>query len=693
MRRGIILSFLILLSVPLTANASLASETPETAEQRIVVTLDPAAHEVTGESTVVLNPRGAATLSFALSPDATVRRVTVEGREVPVRFAGGIVSVGLPPEARKGSVRVGIGYSARFNDPLPGRGAPTEDPSYGVNGVISPEGTFLGGGVAWYPRPPGLPRKRTVEVTAPAGVEAITAGRRLARESAGGKSVSVWAEAHPVEDLSLSAGPYLITERKAGALPLYTYFNADDAPLAAAYLDASARYITMYEGMFGPYPFEKFAVVENFIPTGYGFPSYTLLGGSVIRLPFIIGTSLPHEIAHNWWGNGVLVDERGGNWSEGLVTYLADQLMEARRSPEGGRDYRFRILADYASLVLQGNDFPLREFEARIDPASRTIGYGKGAMLFHMVRTMIGDPAFFGALREVCRERLYKTASWGDFTRAFSRAAGYDLAPFVDQWLGRTGGPRVSLHDVTSARAGGEWQVRGRVVQARPFWSFPVTLQVETAGGNVRQTLRVDRESAPFAFFLPTPPVRLRLDPDVDLFRVLSRDEIPLAVNRIKGSRDLLAVIARGCRAGRDTIARLLESLGQGGARIVAEDQLTGQELAGHDLLVCGVPARKDLLPRFTGEVRVAPERFAVGREAFDKDGDVLFAVARHPTERERVAALFLPLSGEAADACVAKITHYGTYGYLVFDRGANRKKGLFPAEGGETVISFPGQP
>jgi len=89
---------------------------------------------------------------------------------------------------------------------------------------------------------------------------------------------------------------------------IYTYFYPDNAGLSARYLEAAARYIGFYAELFGPYPFEKFAVVENFFPTGYGFPSYTLLGSAIIRLPFIIDTSLPHEIAHCWWGNGVLVD-------------------------------------------------------------------------------------------------------------------------------------------------------------------------------------------------------------------------------------------------------------------------------------------------------------------------------------------------------------------------------------------------
>jgi len=62
----------------------------------------------------------------------------------------------------------------------------------------------------------------------------------------------------------------------------------------------------------GPYPYSKFALVENFWETGYGMPSFTLLGEQVIRFPFILHSSYPHELLHNWWGNGVFVDFAAG---------------------------------------------------------------------------------------------------------------------------------------------------------------------------------------------------------------------------------------------------------------------------------------------------------------------------------------------------------------------------------------------
>lgn len=689
MGRGFGVAVAVLFCTIFISAACQGGGVPEILDERIAVELDPPSHLLTGVSTVTVDLRGGGKMEFDLFPAATVLGVTVDGKRVPFDVSGGKLAVRIPPGMEERGRRIAIAYRAVFNDPLPERVVMTEDPSYGVNGVISDRGIFLGGGVAWYPRPRGVPAHRTIEVTAPAGMEAVTAGERLERRVAGGKSVSVWKEEHPTPDPSLSAGPYLIGERKLGALPLFTYFRADDAPLSSAYLDASARYIRFYEGLFGPYPFEKFAVVENFIPTGYGFPSYTLLGGSIIRLPFILTTSLPHEIAHNWWGNGVLIDYREGNWSEGLVTYVADYLLEEQKSPAAGRDYRFKLLADYASLVTPAADFPVAAFIGRSDPSSRAIGYGKGAMIFHMVRRLIGDEAFFAALRDVCREQLYREAAWSDFTRAFSRAAGRDLASLMKQWLERKGGPRISLADVTSRPEGGKWVISGKIIQASPPWRFPLEMNCETAAGDVRQTVEVDRESTPFTVTVAAPPKRLALDPDSDLFRVLTSQEIPPAINRIKGSQKLLAVVAPGCRARPETLGLLLASLGHPGTRIVREDEAGTDITAGHDLLICGVPEKKGLLPPLPAGVKLSGKEFAIDRERFSSPEDALFVVAGHSADPARVTALFLPLSPSAADACVTKITHYGTYGYLVFSGGTNRKKGLPPAPGGGTVVDF----
>ncbi len=656
--------------------------------QELTLSLDPERHLVAGKSTLVFGPGSGNSAAFALNGKATVEQVSVNGQESAYRRTAEGLVVELPGKAGS-PVTVSIQYRCTFNDPTPERTITTEDPTYGVSGAITADGTYLGSDAGWYPTSITQPEKRGVTVTAPAGTEAITAGRRLFRRTEAGVTTSAWEEEHPVERLSLSAGPYVVQEKIFAGIPLYTYFYPENASLADRYLDASAEYIRFYAEKFGPYLFEKFAVVENFFPTGYGFPSYTLIGGSVIRLPFILTTSLPHEIAHCWWGNGVLVDSRGGNWSEGLATYVADHLMEERKSSRNGRDYRFRILADYASLVGPGDEFPLRQFLGRVDSPSRAIGYGKAAMLFHMVRKRIGDEAFFGALREIAREKRYAAVSWEDFARAFCKRSGSDISPFMAPWLDLAGGPRLALAGVTRNEEGsGGWRVTGKV---RKEGAYPlvVTVRIEARGKAYDRTFDLSGDETEFSIKLSAPPSRVLLDPEIDLFRILSQAELPATVNRIKGSRALTLVTGRNCAADTETLRLLLRSLGQGETMIVPEKDASTDSLAGRDLLVCGVPERTELLPVLPPGSAVASSDFTVGGERFGSEGDSLFMVGSRQGEPSRVAGLFLPLSTGAARACVLKITHYGRFGLLVFSKGDNRKKEIVVPDEGKSVVAF----
>jgi hypothetical protein len=672
----ILILVVFVLSVARQGHAASANgREPAVELQEISVTLMPSDHLLVGKSTITFAP-GTRRVSMRLTPTARIESVSISGAQAPFSFSGGVLSLDIPGSAGRGAVPVTVAYRAVFNDPLPQNPGSSEDPTYGVNGAITDQGTFLGDGAGWYPAPSALPRKRSVRVAAPAGTEAVTAGRRVSKGTEGTVSRSAWEEKRPVDGLTLCAGPYRIEERRVAGLDIYTYFYPDNASLAPRYLDAAAKYLSFYSDLFGPYPFEKFAVVENFFPTGYGLPSFTLLGGSIIRLPFIIDTSFPHEIAHSWWGNGIQVDQSEGNWSEGLVSYLADYLLKERHSAAEGRDYRMQILADFSALVAQDNDFPLADFTSRVDPTSRAIGYGKGAMVFHMIRKEIGDRAFFTALREVCRERLYRSAAWSDFERAFSRSSGRDISSFTQQWLTRPGGPRPALSNVTRRREGKGWTVSGTVVQPPPFYELHLPLRLETAGPPVRALLPISRGETPFSISSPAEPRQLLLDPDADVFRVLALSEIPVTVNSIKGSKQLLAVMTEGCRTREETFRRLLESLGHGEAKVIREDELDAKRIKGHDLMFCGIPRQSSMLPPFPAGIAVNGTSFSVDKETVGAPDGLLFLVLPFPDSSGRVAALFQPLSEAAAEQYTSKITHYGKYGSLVFTGGAIRYKG-----------------
>ncbi len=670
----------LLCLVLLVFSWSAVQAAPKTLHHDLQVSLFPREKKMTGIDRISVNPNHVARLSFDLSKKVHVSRVEVNSRSVSYDSQHGSLRIALKPDQRDSVVTVSIAYEGVFDDPIPESPVNIDDPSYGVTGIISERGSFLQAGSGWYPEMSEDQPTYQLRIDAPEGVLAVSVGRCLGHETKNGRTFSVWEVKHPVEGLPLSAARYVVREKTEGNAKAATYFFPGTTHLSEGYLNATIRYMILYEKLFGPYPFDRFAVVENFFPTGYGFPSYTLLGSRVIRLPFIMHTSLGHEIAHCWWGNGVYVDYEKGNWSEGLTTYVADYLYKERASPEQAREYRLQTLRNFATLVKPENDFPLREFQGRYDPASQAVGYGKGAMVFHMLRQQLGDDAFWEALRDVFRDRLFQKTSWDDFQKAFERHCQCSLRRFFDQWLSQKGAPQLSLERIHSAHSDNTWRVSGLIVQGRPLYALQLNLTLESGAQEVTKRIRVFNKETPFQIVSDGRPERVVVDPDFDSFRRLYPQEIPPSINSMKGSPSVLIVLAKHAWPGIEEAAKTLTlSLGLRRFQIVPEDQLKEGAIRENDVLIVGVPEREELLSSLPPQVSVGKSGFALNGKAFSHPSLLFFGVFAHPMVEGRVMALFIPLSTAYVGQVARKVTHYGKYSYLVFRQGRNQVKGIWP--------------
>ena len=652
------------------------------AAHHIQIELIPHAKKLSGRNDITIKTIGTEVLEFHLAERATRIEVQVNKNPRNFDFENGRLRLGLKPHERFGELQVTIHYTAKFDDPVPVHPINMDNPGFGVTGTISEKGSFLLAGAGWYPELVDSSASYRVTVTAPSGLIAVTAGRSLGHRVESGKFVSDWEVKYPVEGLSLSAARYVVEEKSRGGVISATYLLPPNRQLAEAYLKATAGYLSLFSDLFGAYPFQKFAVVENFFPTGFGFPSYTLLGSRVLQLPFIIRTSLGHEIAHCWWGNGVYVDATQGNWSEGLTTYVADYRFKEMKSLEAAREHRQQWLRNYSTLVAPQNDFALDRFQSRYDTVTRTIGYDKGAMVFHMIRQILGEEAFWGALRDIYRNRLFRRTSWSDLQLAFESRGKRSLEDFFDQWVHRRGAPRISLDEVRAEHTGNIWQVKGQIIQRKPYFSFPLMLALETRKQTAIQKIFVSGQATSFEVSSDHPPQKLTADPADDIFRRLSPSEIPPAVNALKSSPTVITVLSAELDPEiKKAAATLALSLGLKHNEIVTESELDRQMLAENDILVIGLPRRNDLLLKMPAGVTIQSDSFSLNDKLYEKPFDTFFGAFEHPAAANRIAALFLPLSPQYAEVVARKITHYGKYSYLAFQSGKNLDKGIWPVE------------
>ncbi|MGD9366007.1 MAG: M1 family aminopeptidase [Desulfobacteraceae bacterium] len=653
----------------------------------LFIQLDPSGHGLKAEDIITVPPDQKSSMVFELADHVTVQRVTLDRRKVPFSFNGGRLRISMSPHSD--SRQIGIYYSGVYNDAVPAEPLNTDNPGYGVTGTISPRGTMLLAGARWYPDSIGMASRYTLTVDAPEGVVAVTAGSPLGHASRNGQTRSRWSVDHPVGGLPLVAGPYEVSLRRFGNVSAATYFSQPLQHLSDSYLNATGRYLELYQELFGPYAYGQFAVVENFFPTGYGFPSFSLLGRRVLQLPFIIHTSLGHEIAHCWWGNGVLVDASQGNWSEGLTTYVADYLYKERRGQ--GRDYRRQWLRNYAGLVDDGNDFPAARFMSRIDPVTKVVGYDKVAMVFHMLRRSVGDEAFWQTLREIYRRHRFQAIAWSDIQTAFEHRTGHSLDRFFSQWVRRSGAPQLALKDVTVAPEADGFNVRGAVVQQKPYFDVSMTLTLTAGPDKVSQNIQVSGSQTPFSFMVTRRPTQLAADPDVDLFRRLWPQEVPPTINDLRGAPSVHVVVAQNLEAGWLKIAeRLCAALGIRQTRIGREGDFAMAALKQKDVLFMGRPTKAPLLPVSGYPFDVKPDAFTLKDRKFADGSASFFGVFAHPQNRERIVALFLPHTLETAGAVAAKIPHYGKYSYLVFNQTRNQVKGTWMVENSPMVVRWP---
>jgi len=557
-----------------------------------------------------------------------------------------------------------------------------------TSGIISEQGAFLSPESFWYPRGDERMSRFEVRTTTPIGYETVTQGTRESHEIKGSKLIVKWKNIQPSDSIYLQAGPYEIQEDEIDGIKIYTYFFPGDKELASLYMSKSKQYIAMYNRLLGQYPYGKFAVVENFFETGYGMPSWTLLGRTVVRLPFIPDTSLPHEICHNWWGNGVFVDYSQGNWCEGLTVYCADYLLKKKTMPGGDVDYRRQINRDYASYVKKNNDFPLTEFRSRHDPATRSVGYGKAMMVFHQLQRMMGEDKFFNSLRRLMAEYRFKKANWKDVLGIFEKECSLKLDNFYDSWVERTGAPVLRLENVKAVKQGKAFAVSFNIVQEGGLYDLDVPVLVKTEREEIGKSLSVSDSIEEFKIILDSKPVCLEVDPEHHLFRRLYPQEIPPSIAKVFGSGKQLIVLPSGADAEKlkkyRAAAQMINKTKT--AVIKIDTEVKSEELdASSVILFHNVSERTVVADFLRGILREAPWK----EDLTEKDDSGSVVVYDHP-KNDEYGVMVIKCNRESDVLSIArKLPHYGKYSYLLFQGATNVSKGIWEVESSPLIYVF----
>ncbi len=668
------------------------------------VELHPREHRFQVDDTISLPPSAGHSIQFTLHAGLNPRadHATLETVPDPAPSDSAVPMQRYRLTLDQGVNRFTLHYGGVIDHPL--EQVPSEERQFEVTaGLIDQEGVFLDSTSDWFPIVAGAMVTFSMDVSLPGGWDAVSQGKRTRYKKESGGTTVRWACDKPQDDIYLVAAQFTEYHRDAGDVQLQVFLRTPDAQLARRYLAAADRYIGRYQTLLGAYPYGKFALVENFWQSGYGMPSFTLLGSQIIRFPFIIYTSYPHEILHNWWGNGVYVDYREGNWSEGLTAYLSDHLVKVQQHQ--GAAYRRELLQKYADFVSGAKDFPLSEFTARESQASEAVGYGKALMFFHMLHRRLGDEAFVKALRLFYKDNVYKAADYDDLQRAFESVAHEDLTPIFRQWVRRTGAPALAAAAATASRNGGDWQVKFTLdqTQAEPAYRLrvPVAVTLQGRSNAYQTTVSMNSKHREVVLSVPARPLRVDVDPEFDVFRRLSRDEIPPALSGLFGAQSLLIVLPAQApppllhayqglaEAWRDNPAFNVQVAMDDQMKTLPRDRavwLFGWENRFKSQAQQALAGYQSVAVDKGGSLRI-------DQQTFPAPGYSLVLAAEQSNDGHAPLGWLMTTRPDALAGLGRKLPHYTKYSYLVFQGDApdNIDRGMWPVLHSPLSLSLDG--
>ncbi len=342
------------------------------------------------------------------------------------------------------------------------------------------------------------------------------------------------------------AGKLQLSPVQTEGVSVSVYTPPSQATTATAYATSLAHIAIYYSDVFGNMDSDlnfTIAQMPEGTLSGYSAPGLLLIGA---RQWYAKGNDrmLSQLAAEQWWGNRVLPASASDVWlTDGLSRYAEAMYAEQSNGVAG----LHKALEDFAVGALMYEDTAPISQASRLNTFSneyRSVVADKGALVFHMLRTQLGDDAFNAVLHDFYKKYDGKTASIEEFEKLTASKAPppvkgqppLNLIAFFSQWLNSTGIPQFKLEYIVYRNAKG-FRVVGKVHQELDTFRMPVEVKVDTEGNPEFKKILVTGTTSDFVIetFGRPKPNGITIDPNNNLLKSSARLRVRALIARGEG--------------------------------------------------------------------------------------------------------------------------------------------------------------
>jgi aminopeptidase N len=373
----------------------------------------------------------------------------------------------------------------------------------------------------------------------PLGFNAVAGGVRLSTKTEGARTLVTYRQDLPGKYITVAIGRLNeVVVRGAAPVPVQCFSLGRTRGEAAVYAQKAAEILRFYEEEFGSYPYGSLTVVviEGRTPGGHSPPGMVILAERPVLLRHALRDDpanfsdvpyffLAHELAHQWWGQGIAGENYHERWlSEGIAQYAAALWTRHSEGDDAFQDVLERMgrwalrMTDKGPISLGYRLGHLKE-----DPQIfRAIVYDKGAYVLHMLRRIVGDDAFRAATRAFQAAHRFQKTGTDDLREALEKASGRDLRSYFDAWVRGTALPRLRVASRSAPTGAGHLTVV-EVTPADLPGPVPLQIALELQNGKELHDVKLPPEGGSWSFETGAAVAKVRVNDDRGLLARMGR--------------------------------------------------------------------------------------------------------------------------------------------------------------------------
>ena len=464
--------------------------------QRLEMDLDPAQYFVSGTVTSHFIPNiNISSIYFDFSNVLTVSEVKYHGANLPfTQLSTKELKIDFPtPLASATLDSLSIKYA----------GAPDTSGSAGDAFTTSTQGgtpvlftlSEPYGAQEWFPTKQSMNDKIDkvdIKITTPSQYNVASNGKLFSETSLpGNKKLTFWQTNYPIPAYLVALGitNYTKFNDVMGTPPFpfvnYVYPSTAANATTMANINWTKDIMNVFEEYFGPYPYrnEKYGHMQFGWGGGMEHATMSSMGGFSKGL-------IAHELAHQWFGDKVTTGAWNDIWlNEGFATYGAHLANEKLLMTNA----QFKsFLADEITYITNSTNGSVYVADANLGNTnavfSSRLSYSKGGYVVRMMKWILGDVAFYQALKEYhSRPNLaYNYVRTDDLKNSLLQSTGKDFTEFFNDWIYGQGYPTYQIKWNQTA----DKVIRFKVgqTQSHPsvsFYEMPLPIKVTGTGGQV----------------------------------------------------------------------------------------------------------------------------------------------------------------------------------------------------------------